>query len=96
MNNYTIIGRVLHFIDEPDLVINGRSLERAVSNSLDGQRTTAALLGALIVLVAYALIGGRMYCSWVCPIFSQLSGSPYCNNGRHIPRCRLILILWPI
>ena len=27
-----------------------------------------ALLGALIVLVAYALIGGRVYCSWVCPI----------------------------
>lgn len=27
-----------------------------------------ALLGAVIVLVAYALIGGRVYCSWVCPI----------------------------
>lgn len=28
----------------------------------------AALLGGLIVLVAYALIGGRVYCAWVCPI----------------------------
>lgn len=28
----------------------------------------AALTGALIVLAAYALIGGRVYCSWVCPI----------------------------
>ncbi len=27
-----------------------------------------AILGALIVGVAYALIGGRVYCSWVCPI----------------------------
>ncbi|WP_432448967.1 quinol dehydrogenase ferredoxin subunit NapH [Aliiroseovarius marinus] len=29
---------------------------------------TTAILGALIVGVAYALIGGRVYCSWVCPI----------------------------
>lgn len=27
-----------------------------------------ALVGALIVLAVYALIGGRVYCSWVCPI----------------------------
>ena len=27
-----------------------------------------ALIGGLIVLAAYALIGGRVYCSWVCPI----------------------------
>ena len=30
---------------------------------------TTAIIGALIVGVAYALIGGRVYCSWVCPIF---------------------------
>jgi len=29
---------------------------------------TAALTGAAIVLVAYFLLGGRTYCSWVCPI----------------------------
>ncbi|MGG7568547.1 quinol dehydrogenase ferredoxin subunit NapH [Rhodovulum sp. DZ06] len=28
----------------------------------------AALIGALIVAGVYALIGGRTYCSWVCPI----------------------------
>jgi len=28
----------------------------------------AAILGALIVLVFYLLVGGRVYCSWVCPI----------------------------
>jgi ferredoxin-type protein NapH len=27
-----------------------------------------AIIGALIVAVAYGLIGGRVYCSWVCPI----------------------------
>ena len=29
---------------------------------------TAALTGAAIVLIAYFLLGGRTYCSWVCPI----------------------------
>jgi ferredoxin-type protein NapH len=29
---------------------------------------TAGLVGALIVLVLYALIGGRVFCSWVCPV----------------------------
>lgn len=26
------------------------------------------LIGALIVLLLYAIIGGRMFCSWVCPV----------------------------
>jgi ferredoxin-type protein NapH len=29
---------------------------------------TTAVVGALIVAAAYALIGGRMYCAWMCPI----------------------------
>lgn len=29
---------------------------------------TTALTGVAIVLLAYALFGGRTYCSWVCPI----------------------------
>lgn len=29
---------------------------------------TTALIGGLIVLLAYAVIGGRVYCSWVCPV----------------------------
>ncbi len=28
----------------------------------------AALVGALIIFVFYFLVGGRVYCSWVCPI----------------------------
>lgn len=27
-----------------------------------------ALIGAVIVLVAYMLVGGRSFCSWVCPV----------------------------
>ncbi len=27
-----------------------------------------AIIGALIVLIFYLLVGGRVYCSWVCPI----------------------------
>ena len=30
--------------------------------------TTDALLGALIILVLYFIIGGRTFCSWVCPM----------------------------
>ena len=28
----------------------------------------SALLGALIVIAFYALVGGRVYCAWVCPV----------------------------
>lgn len=38
---------------------------------------TTALIGAVIVAVAYALIGGRVYCSWVCPI------NPVTDGGAH-------------
>ena len=29
---------------------------------------TTALTGALVVLMFYFLVGGRVYCSWVCPV----------------------------
>ncbi len=29
---------------------------------------TTAIVGALIVLVFYALVGGKVFCSWVCPV----------------------------
>jgi ferredoxin-type protein NapH len=29
---------------------------------------SAALIGAAIVLIFYFIVGGRIYCSWVCPI----------------------------
>ncbi|CCQ73124.1 quinol dehydrogenase ferredoxin subunit NapH [Magnetospira sp. QH-2] len=41
-----------------------------------------ALIGTAIVLAVYAVIGGRMYCSWVCPV-NVLS------DGAHWLRVRL-------
>ncbi|WP_316366030.1 quinol dehydrogenase ferredoxin subunit NapH [Candidatus Thiodiazotropha sp. CDECU1] len=29
---------------------------------------TAAIIGVVIVLIFYFLVGGRVYCSWVCPV----------------------------
>jgi ferredoxin-type protein NapH len=29
---------------------------------------TSAIVGAIIVLLFYAIVGGRVYCSWVCPV----------------------------
>ncbi|NOQ69205.1 MAG: quinol dehydrogenase ferredoxin subunit NapH, partial [Gammaproteobacteria bacterium] len=29
---------------------------------------SAAITGAIIVLIFYVLVGGRVYCSWVCPV----------------------------
>lgn len=29
---------------------------------------SSAIVGAVIVLIFYLLVGGRMYCSWVCPL----------------------------
>ncbi len=32
------------------------------------QPENRAIIGALIVLVFYVLVGGRVFCSWVCPV----------------------------
>ena len=39
-------------------------------------------LGAAIVLVFYLLVGGRVYCSWVCPV------NPITDAAEWL-RCRL-------
>nr|WP_319947731.1 quinol dehydrogenase ferredoxin subunit NapH [uncultured Shimia sp.] len=41
---------------------------------------TTALIGAIIVGVAYALIGGRVYCSWVCPINPVTDGAHWLHE----------------
>ncbi len=40
-------------------------LQSMLSGSLP---VMSGVIGALIVLVFYALVGGRVFCSWVCPI----------------------------
>ena len=42
---------------------------------------TEMLLGAIIVVAVYALIGGRVYCSWVCPI-NPISDLAHWMRGR--------------
>ena len=41
---------------------------------------TNAIIGALIVVVAYLLIGGRIYCSWVCPINAVSDLAAWCRR----------------
>ncbi len=45
-----------------------------------------ALIGALIVAVAYALIGGRVYCSWVCPINPVTDGAHWLHDRLGMPK----------
>lgn len=45
-----------------------------------------ALLGALIVMVAYALIGGRTYCSWVCPVNPVTDAAHWLHTRLGLPK----------
>lgn len=39
-----------------------------------------ALVGALIVILFYALVGGRVYCSWACPVNMITDGAAWVNR----------------
>jgi len=41
---------------------------------------TTALIGALIVLIFYLIVGGRVYCSWVCPINMITDAAAWLRN----------------
>ncbi len=45
-----------------------------------------ALIGGLIVLVAYALIGGRVFCSWVCPINPVTDAANWLHRKLDLPK----------
>lgn len=45
---------------------------------------TTAVLGAVIVLIFYLLVGGRVYCSWVCPINIVTDVSMWLRNKLKI------------
>ncbi|MDY0011491.1 MAG: quinol dehydrogenase ferredoxin subunit NapH [Rhodocyclaceae bacterium] len=53
---------------------------------------TAGLIGAAIVLALYVLVGGRAYCSWVCPINPVTDGASWLRErlgikgGAHVSR----------
>ncbi|WP_171119373.1 MULTISPECIES: quinol dehydrogenase ferredoxin subunit NapH [unclassified Ruegeria] len=45
-----------------------------------------ALIGGLIVLMVYALIGGRVYCSWVCPINPVTDAANWVHRKLDLPK----------
>jgi len=45
-----------------------------------------ALIGAVIVLAVYALIGGRVYCSWVCPINPVTDAAHWLHDRLGLPK----------
>ncbi|WP_417244087.1 quinol dehydrogenase ferredoxin subunit NapH [Celeribacter sp.] len=47
---------------------------------------TTALIGAVIVACAYALIGGRVYCSWVCPINPVTDAAHWLHTRLDLPK----------
>jgi len=45
---------------------------------------STALIGAAIVILVYLLVGGRMYCSWVCPINMVTDLAQWLREKLHI------------
>jgi len=45
-----------------------------------------ALIGALIVFVFYAMIGGRVYCSWACPVNLLTDAAAWLNRRLDLKR----------
>ena len=45
---------------------------------------TSALLGGIIVIVFYALVGGRVFCSWVCPLNMVTDGASWLRRRLNI------------
>jgi ferredoxin-type protein NapH len=44
----------------------------------------AALIGAAIVVAFYALIGGRVFCSWVCPVNVVTDSAAWLRRRLHL------------
>ena len=45
-----------------------------------------ALIGALIVFAFYAMIGGRVYCSWACPVNLLTDAAAWLNRRLDLKR----------
>lgn len=68
-------------------------LQSLLAAPLSGHLPAAtAWLGAALVLLAYALVGGRVYCSWVCPMNAVTDTSAWLRtrlgwrSGGRLPR----------
>ncbi|MDV7144157.1 quinol dehydrogenase ferredoxin subunit NapH [Tropicimonas sp. TH_r6] len=47
---------------------------------------TTAIIGGLLVMLVYALVGGRVYCSWVCPINPVTDGASWLHRKLNIQK----------
>lgn len=47
--------------------------------------TNTTLLGSALVALFYALLGGRVYCSWVCPVNVITDAAHWCRERLHLP-----------
>lgn len=50
-----------------------------------GTVAATALGGAALVFLAYWLVGGRAYCSWVCPVNVITDAAHWCRERLHLP-----------
>lgn len=55
---------------------------------------TAALLGAAIVIAFYALVGGRVFCAWVCPVKVVTDGAALLRRRLKISTGRAPRMRW--
>jgi len=46
--------------------------------------TTNLIVGALIVTISYGLLGGRTFCSWVCPVNIITDAANYLRRKLHM------------
>lgn len=53
-----------------------------------------ALIGVTIVLVGYLLVGGRSYCSWICPLNPVTDAASWLRRRFNLPRGARIAPRW--
>ncbi len=50
-----------------------------------GTLPRTALIGAALCIAFYWLVGGRVYCSWVCPVNVITDAAHWCRERLHLP-----------
>ncbi|MFT6985947.1 MAG: ferredoxin-type protein NapH [Psychromonas sp.] len=53
-----------------------------------------AVLGMLIVVLFYALVGGRVFCSWVCPVNLLTDAAAWCRRKLNFRKESVISNQW--
>lgn len=53
-----------------------------------------ALIGVAIVLLGYLLVGGRVYCAWVCPVNPVTDAAAWLRRRFNLPRGARISPHW--